>query len=223
MPNGQNTPAVTFPTLYHFGQLPPGLPGTSPLMPGVQFNIGAGASPGSQPTWSQQWDALQAEMVRLQGLAVSMNTSGVADSSMHRNVERGAASVPAPLTEGDGEGEGTGSDQTAAIIEVIHKPKGEAGSRQKGYNLQDAMRMTDDKDLPGILGMSVVRLSAVRAGIKYHRSYRRQDLEVISNVCKLVVKNIPYLTKKRFPTYWPITEALKQHINNRRSYLNSQS
>ncbi|KAL0067495.1 hypothetical protein AAF712_005486 [Marasmius tenuissimus] len=102
---------------------------------------------------------------------------------------------------------GDDSAGNAAHIEVIHKPKGEAGSRRRGYNLQQAMRMDDDKVYNAFL--QSVRFSAVHAGIKYDRTYRQQDIEVVNNVCKLVVKNNPYLTKKRFPQYWPITEALK--------------
>ncbi|KAL0069037.1 hypothetical protein AAF712_004032 [Marasmius tenuissimus] len=109
----------------------------------------------------------------------------------------------------------------AAHIEVIRKLKGEAGSRRRGYNLQQAMKMDDDKVYNTFL--QSVRFSAVRAGIKYDRSYRQQDIEVVNNVCKLLAKNNSYLTTKRFPRYWPITEVLKQNLNNTRSYQNHNS
>ncbi|KAJ8088579.1 hypothetical protein PM082_013822 [Marasmius tenuissimus] len=116
---------------------------------------------------------------------------------------------------------GDDSQGNAAHIEVIRKLKGEAGSRRRGYNLQQAMKMDDDKVYNTFL--QSVRFSAVRAGIKYDRSYRQQDIEVVNNVCKLLAKNNSYLTTKRFPRYWPITEVLKQNLNNTRSYQNHNS
>ncbi|KAJ8090926.1 hypothetical protein AAF712_016283 [Marasmius tenuissimus] len=112
------------------------------------------------------------------------------ESAAAQIVEQG----PPVTTKGDGEGETAGTGEQSSAIEVIYKPKGEAGSCRRRYNLQEAMRMSEDKKYQAFLRS--VRQSAVHAGIKYHCTYCQQDLEVINNVCKLVVKNNPYLTKK---------------------------
>ncbi|KAL0056703.1 hypothetical protein AAF712_016691 [Marasmius tenuissimus] len=59
---------------------------------------------------------------------------------------------------------------------VILKPKGTAGDKQKGFN--------------------AVCQAARRVGLKYDETYRNLDPELVSNVCKLVGKDWPYVNKK---------------------------
>ncbi|KAL0565299.1 hypothetical protein V5O48_016727 [Marasmius crinis-equi] len=103
-------------------------------------------------------------------------------------------------------------------VVAILKPKGEAGNKKNGYNLFQVMRWKNKREYSAFL--AAVRNASSRAGIKAHLTYKQLDPEMVGNVCRLVAKEWPYVNKKRFPGGWPIKEALKMHINNRRSYKN---
>ncbi|KAL0948730.1 hypothetical protein HGRIS_008864 [Hohenbuehelia grisea] len=71
-------------------------------------------------------------------------------------------------------------------VEVLRKPKGEAGDSKRGFQLQDAMGLGDSED----------------GDMRYNEFLNRMA--------------IPYLTRERFPNDWLQVEALKQYIRNAR-------
>ncbi|THU91464.1 hypothetical protein K435DRAFT_968165 [Dendrothele bispora CBS 962.96] len=93
--------------------------------------------------------------------------------------------------------------------------EGKAGSRRKGYNLQESIGLKDD-DLAYNAFITCVHRNVDTAQISRTITYKKQDGTKIQTLCKLVNKEIPYFTKKRFPNWWPITEALKQYLRNSR-------
>ncbi|KAL0569565.1 hypothetical protein V5O48_012396 [Marasmius crinis-equi] len=92
----------------------------------------------------------------------------------------------------------------------IPKPNGEPGSKKKGYNLQAAMGLRDDR--------TFVRHGARRVGVDYKKSYKNQDPEVKDKLIKWVTKYFPYVDKKHFAIAWPTTEELKCHIQHVRKH-----
>ncbi|KAL0565016.1 hypothetical protein V5O48_017017 [Marasmius crinis-equi] len=111
---------------------------------------------------------------------------------------------------------GDARDESSDVTVVIHKPKGEPGNKKTGYSLLVAMRWKTKHEHNAF--MSPVRDASRRVGIKDNLTYKQLEPEMISNVCKLVSKDWPYVNKKRFPGLWPIKEAMKQQITNRRGY-----
>ncbi|KAJ4494888.1 hypothetical protein C8J55DRAFT_497852 [Lentinula edodes] len=60
------------------------------------------------------------------------------------------------------------------------------------------------------------------ARIDLNKTYRQQDPDVISLVCRKTAIDLPYFGKERFPGYWATREALKQYIKNQRKYAERQ-
>ncbi|KAF7981493.1 hypothetical protein HWV62_33035 [Athelia sp. TMB] len=104
-------------------------------------------------------------------------------------------------------------------IQVIMKPKGEAGDGKRGFNLRDAMDLDgdDNKELYEAIQRSV-KNGAIMARLDMSADYRRQDPEKIADVFKYVRKVHAYMTRKRFPADWAAGEMLKQYLRNYRRY-----
>ncbi|KAL0956406.1 hypothetical protein HGRIS_002553 [Hohenbuehelia grisea] len=103
-------------------------------------------------------------------------------------------------------------------VEVLRKPKGEAGDSKRGFQLQDAMGLGDseDGDMRYNEFLHTNRQNAHKAGIDLNLTYRQQDPAALAKLFKLNRMAIPYLTRERFPNDWPQVEALKQYIRNAR-------
>ncbi|KAJ7236803.1 hypothetical protein C8J57DRAFT_1479121 [Mycena rebaudengoi] len=97
----------------------------------------------------------------------------------------------------------------------LDRPKGEAGDRVKGFNLQDAMGLADNNELYDKILRSV-RQNVVRVNLDFTADYRNQDAAKIANVFKLTRMAEPYLTRKRFPLDWSTAEMIKQYLRNKR-------
>ncbi|KAJ3816443.1 hypothetical protein F5880DRAFT_1639719 [Lentinula raphanica] len=98
-----------------------------------------------------------------------------------------------------------------ALLKKIQRPHGEAGDAKNGFNLRDAVELSDDGDKFNQF-LSFTRVNAQRAGVDLKRTFRDQDPDVIS----LTAQDDDYFSKERFPGYWPTREALKQYIKNQR-------
>ncbi|KAL0957174.1 hypothetical protein HGRIS_003266 [Hohenbuehelia grisea] len=103
-------------------------------------------------------------------------------------------------------------------VEVLRKPKGEAGDSKRGFQLQDAMGLGDseDGDMRYNEFLHTNRQNAHKAGIDLNLIYRQQDPAALAKLFKLNRMAIPYLTRERFPNDWPQVKALKQYIRNAR-------
>ncbi|KAF9062476.1 hypothetical protein BDP27DRAFT_1427874 [Rhodocollybia butyracea] len=125
------------------------------------------------------------------------------------------AATRAPLlTAKDLEGQVTVNNQP---VEVIDCPQGEAGDGKRGFCLQDAVDLEQNNDEYACF-LSRVRSNAVLARVDLSKTYRQQDPEIISLVCRKTAVDLPYFGKNRFPGYWATREALKQYIKNQRKY-----
>ncbi|KAJ3819163.1 hypothetical protein F5880DRAFT_1616427 [Lentinula raphanica] len=100
-------------------------------------------------------------------------------------------------------------------ITQIQRPHGEAGDAKNGFNLRDAVELSNDGDKFNQF-LAFTRANAQRAGIDLKRTFRDQDPDVISLVCRKTAQDDDYFSKERFPGYWPTREALKQYIKNQR-------
>jgi hypothetical protein len=92
---------------------------------------------------------------------------------------------------------------------VIPKPKGKAGDKKHGFNLQEAMKLGDDvqkelydaiqvrhgriqawpsctSQLLHFCSQRSVRTNSIRAGLDFAADYRRQDPAKLANVFKMV-------------------------------------
>ncbi|THU92542.1 hypothetical protein K435DRAFT_862338 [Dendrothele bispora CBS 962.96] len=108
------------------------------------------------------------------------------------------------------------------VVEVIARPQGEAGDGVRGFNLQNAVGLSDDEEKYKDFRRSV-RNSCLRAGVDFDVSFNKQSPEVVANVCRKVAHDDPYFSKARFPGYWPIREYMKLVIKNKRKYLKKAS
>ncbi|KAF5342810.1 hypothetical protein D9758_013363 [Tetrapyrgos nigripes] len=108
--------------------------------------------------------------------------------------------------------------QKKHTIEVILKPRGEAGNAKTGYNLQKAIKLEDDVEYNAFLAF--VRNNAPRAGIDLNKNFSKQDKKALYDLGCLTAKDLPYFTKRRFPGYWPVDQALKQFLKNRNKRIN---
>ncbi|KAF9003710.1 hypothetical protein BDZ89DRAFT_1049823 [Hymenopellis radicata] len=182
-------------------------PARPPLVPTSNGNAAAAAD-GSDAAA----EARAAELARLKAQIDQLLQNGAASNGQ-------SAPQNASTTQNGAQNANSANSspvQNATAIQVINKPRGEPSNGRTGYCLQDEMQMDDDIQYNEFLAS--IRRNAARAGIDYGRSFKNQELSVIDNVCKLCVKENPYLTKRRFPNYWPLTAALKVHIANARKY-----
>ncbi|KAF6752313.1 hypothetical protein DFP72DRAFT_850118 [Ephemerocybe angulata] len=117
--------------------------------------------------------------------------------------------------------------------DVCHEPEGEVGrsgeGARKGYNLQDAMKLTDNSRLYGDI------LRQTRAGIdhfdfKESVVYKKQDQRKCNAMFPYTVlttrqltKHCPYITAKRFPCLWVVMVLTHYCFQNKRAdYLKKQ-
>ncbi|KAF9070519.1 hypothetical protein BDP27DRAFT_1419979 [Rhodocollybia butyracea] len=125
------------------------------------------------------------------------------------------AATRAPLlTAKDLEGQVTVNNQP---VEVIDCPQGEARDGKHGFCLQDAVDLEQNNDEYACF-LSRVHSNAVLAHVDLSKTYRQQDPEIISLVCRKTAVDLPYFGKNCFPGYWATREALKQYIKNLRKY-----
>ncbi|KAL0949791.1 hypothetical protein HGRIS_009829 [Hohenbuehelia grisea] len=109
-------------------------------------------------------------------------------------------------------------------VEVLRKPKGEAGDSKRGFQLQDAMGLGDseDGDMRYNELLHTNRQNAHKAGIDLNLTYRQQDPAALAKLFKLNRMAIPYLTRERFPSDWPQVGAQAVHSNARRGIARKQ-
>ncbi|KAL1728388.1 hypothetical protein EV714DRAFT_274660 [Schizophyllum commune] len=105
-------------------------------------------------------------------------------------------------------------------ITPIHKPLGEAGSNGRGFNLRDAMLLSDtlQKQVLYRAILRTVKINCLKYGIDVRMSYRRQDPEVLAKVFKAGCRMHEYLTPRRFPLHWAQACIVKQWLSNTCKY-----
>ncbi|KAJ3740699.1 hypothetical protein EV360DRAFT_76789, partial [Lentinula raphanica] len=109
-------------------------------------------------------------------------------------------------------------------IEPIQRPHGEAGDGKRGFCLQEAVELDEVGTSADLFAdfLARVRANATLARIDLTKTFRQQDPDVISLVCRKTALDLPYFGKEQFPGYWPTREALKQYIKNQRKYMERQ-
>ncbi|KAJ7848002.1 hypothetical protein B0H14DRAFT_2356918, partial [Mycena olivaceomarginata] len=104
-------------------------------------------------------------------------------------------------------------------VERLERPKGEAGDGKRGFVLQSAMGLADDRDLfQAILFQRSVHTNVVRTNIDFTIDFRRQDPAKLAAVYKLVRNSSPFLSRERFPLDWAIAEITKQFLRKKRKH-----
>nr|GAT49004.1 predicted protein [Mycena chlorophos] len=125
-------------------------------------------------------------------------------------------------TIADHEARDNGTDAPAQAtkdaITTLYRPSGEAGSLKKGFNLQDAMGLEDDRDTYKAI-QRLVHRNARRVGLDASVDFARQDPGKLAMVYK-VARNMPgaYLTQERFPLDWAQADLVKQYMRNVRKH-----
>ncbi|KAJ7826209.1 hypothetical protein B0H14DRAFT_2185964, partial [Mycena olivaceomarginata] len=103
-------------------------------------------------------------------------------------------------------------------VERLERPKGEAGDGKRGFVLQSAMGLDDDRDLFQAIVRSV-HTNVVRANVDFTIDFRRQDPAKLAAVYKLTRdSHKPFLSRERFPLDWAIAEITKQFLRNKRKH-----
>ncbi|KAJ7799626.1 hypothetical protein B0H14DRAFT_3886010 [Mycena olivaceomarginata] len=101
-------------------------------------------------------------------------------------------------------------------VERLERPKGEAGDGKRGFVLQSAMGLDDDRDCSRQL---CVHTNVVRANVDFTIDFRRQDPAKLAAVYKLTRdSHKPFLSRERFPLDWAIAEITKQFLRNKRKH-----
>ncbi|KAJ4484510.1 hypothetical protein C8R41DRAFT_921586 [Lentinula lateritia] len=131
--------------------------------------------------------------------------------NQYRNISAEKPAVPL-LTAQNLEGQ---VEQVTGTVETIERPQGEAGDGKRGFCLQDAVDLEQNGDKYADF-LARVRANATMARIDLNKTYRQQDPDLISLVCRKTAIDLPYFGKERFPGYWATREALKQYIKNQR-------
>ncbi|KIJ60588.1 hypothetical protein HYDPIDRAFT_32013 [Hydnomerulius pinastri MD-312] len=96
---------------------------------------------------------------------------------------------------------------------LIPKPKGQAG--EKGFNLQDEMKLEDEKELYLAI-LRDVRALCFAAQLDYKIDYRHQPPKDLGNIFDVAKRHHPYL--EQFHNNWATSEIVKQFLRNRRKY-----
>ncbi|THU76675.1 hypothetical protein K435DRAFT_878865 [Dendrothele bispora CBS 962.96] len=172
---------------------------TRPMQHSGQANqngIGGPIDENSIEYWKAKVLELQAQQTVVPNTNHASNTGSAANGTQATNVHSSSAA--------------------AESIEVILKPKGEAGDKKRGYNFQEAVKIEDNEEWNTFL--SYVRDNRTRCGLVLGRTFRQQDNDAILQLCRLTAKELPYFNKRRFPNYWPVREALKQSLKNSGKY-----
>ncbi|KAJ3931915.1 MAG: hypothetical protein NXY57DRAFT_1038811 [Lentinula lateritia] len=112
-------------------------------------------------------------------------------------------------------------EQVTGTVETIEHPQGEAGDGKRGFCLQDVVDLEQNGNKYADF-LASIRTNATMARIDLNKTYRQQDPNVISLVCRKTAIDLPYFGKERFPGYWATREALKQYIKNQRKYAERQ-
>ncbi|KAJ3858702.1 hypothetical protein EV359DRAFT_68796 [Lentinula novae-zelandiae] len=115
-------------------------------------------------------------------------------------------------------------EQVTGTVETIERPQGEAGDGKQGFCLQDAvdLEQNGNKYADFLISHARICANATMARIDLNKTYRQQDPDVISLVCRKTAIDLPYFGEERFPGYWATCEALKQYIKNQRKYAERQ-
>ncbi|KIM38668.1 hypothetical protein M413DRAFT_29912 [Hebeloma cylindrosporum] len=108
---------------------------------------------------------------------------------------------------------GTQKTMKTTVKQII-RPKGEAGSRRRGFILYDAMGLHKMENGPVMYDRmrDSVRKACIRVGLDLGGHYRHQDPEKLGQVFHLVRNTFPYLTTDRFPHNWAVAEMVKGYI-----------
>ncbi|KAJ3924612.1 MAG: hypothetical protein NXY57DRAFT_969472 [Lentinula lateritia] len=101
------------------------------------------------------------------------------------------------------------------------RPQGEAGDGKRGFCLQDSVELEQNGDKYADF-LARICANATMARIDLTKSYRQQDPDVISLVCRKTALDLPYFGKECFPGSWATREALKQYIKNQWKYMERQ-
>ncbi|KAJ3745233.1 hypothetical protein EV360DRAFT_76523 [Lentinula raphanica] len=143
--------------------------------------------------------------------------------SQYLNIPKPAAqpSTEPPLTIQSLDGK---VEKVSKDYEPILRPRGEAGDGKRGFCLQEAVELDDGSVSNDVFAdfLACVRTNATLARVDLTKTFRQQDPDVISLVCRKTALDMPYFGKQQFPGYWPTREALKQYIKNQRKYMARQ-
>ncbi|KAK7057846.1 hypothetical protein R3P38DRAFT_2498204 [Favolaschia claudopus] len=120
------------------------------------------------------------------------------------------------IEEVSARGTGAGNDDEGENIEVLLRPRGEAGEK-RGFNLQESMGLDDNDELYGYI-QRLVHHNVARANLDFTVDFRQQDPAKLAAVYKLTRKDVPYLSRCRFPLDWALAEMVKQYLRNKRRY-----
>ncbi|KAJ6451863.1 hypothetical protein C8R47DRAFT_1329604 [Mycena vitilis] len=92
---------------------------------------------------------------------------------------------------------------------LIERPVGQAG-RSKGYNIQRAMGLKDDKER--YLRLSRIIRSYCSKYLNGHKTLRKQDSTRVDKVIRLIMKQCKYL--RRFQGGWPARDLMQKILQN---------
>ncbi|KAI5823631.1 hypothetical protein K523DRAFT_366607 [Schizophyllum commune Tattone D] len=109
------------------------------------------------------------------------------------------------------------------VIVPIKRPPGQAGSRKRGYNLRDAMRLSGTKESRRLYRqiINTVHRNCDRYGVdSFEASWKGQEPENLGKVFKAGWRKHPYLTPQRFPGNWAQAAIVKQFVSNQRKHNN---
>ncbi|KAJ7097465.1 hypothetical protein C8R44DRAFT_643440, partial [Mycena epipterygia] len=90
------------------------------------------------------------------------------------------------------------------------------------FNIQDAMRLKDDRALFTTLQAGIHTI-ALEAKIDFESAWSQQDPATLAKVLRVAEERHPYLTAKRFPRHWATSSILQRYINNVRGYTSGKS
>ncbi|KAF7329187.1 hypothetical protein MKEN_00179300 [Mycena kentingensis (nom. inval.)] len=103
------------------------------------------------------------------------------------------------------------------VIETLHRPPGEAGSKKRGFKLQDAMGLAGKRTVYKDIQRGV-KHNCNRVNLDASLDFAHQDVHKLAMVYKLGRQDFPYLTQKRFPIDWAQAELVKQYLRNVRKH-----
>ncbi|KAK6988584.1 hypothetical protein R3P38DRAFT_3331926 [Favolaschia claudopus] len=157
--------------------------------------------------------AAQAELTRLRGKPSPLLSDILLRTCSHTEE---LAAAHKKIQEVSARGTGAGNDDEGENVEVLLRPRGEAGEK-RGFNLQESMGLDDNDELYGYI-QRLVHHNVARANLDFTVDFRQQDPAKLAAVYKLTRKDVPYLSRCRFPLDWALAEMVKQYLRNKRRY-----
>ncbi|KAJ2929054.1 hypothetical protein H1R20_g8039, partial [Candolleomyces eurysporus] len=103
---------------------------------------------------------------------------------------------------------------------VLPCPRGEAGSRKKGFVLIEAMELDSTPQRWQFYNqiLATVRRCIIQAQLPLSERFSSQDTDKIRNIIHLVRHEHHYLCQARFPGCWPVVKMIKLNLRNARKY-----